>query len=249
MSEQSYYIPAAGQVTRRNKDREPYRARGISVQYQSFATSNRCQASLTAKTGTTKFREFPDNRYRSLLSNAFIFSTCELERELLSLEPRSMTEFWMSNRNDEMKNTMCLALIILAVLPAYAQEAAGPNCPAHGETLTALAREYAARIDGLLREVHASQQNISAEVEAGRLTEEQARNLKLAATRDMISRLDTLSAVYDVRLSQKKAAQAESQPVAAIDGAADKLAALNANSTVSVEELKQEAACGCDAAR
>jgi len=40
-------------------------------------------------------------------------------------------------------------------------------------------------------------------MEAGDLTPEQGSRLKLAATRDMISRLDTLAAIYGARLDPK----------------------------------------------
>ena len=53
-----------------------------------------------------------------------------------------------------MKNTLLLALMILAALPASAQKAANPNCSLNSETTTALAEEYAARVDGLLRNAH-----------------------------------------------------------------------------------------------
>ena len=53
-----------------------------------------------------------------------------------------------------MKNAMCVALIILATLPISAQKV-GPNCSPNGEQVTALTQDFAARVDGLLREVHA----------------------------------------------------------------------------------------------
>jgi len=141
-----------------------------------------------------------------------------------------------------MKNEMCVALIILATLPVSAQKM-GPNCSPNGERVTALTQDYAARVDGLLREVHASLQEISERMEAGRLTPEQGRELKLAATRDMISRLDTLSAVYDVRLERKDKVDGESGPVLRDVSAEDKSGtAPGTNRTVSVEELRQEMA-------
>jgi len=139
-----------------------------------------------------------------------------------------------------MKNEMCLALIILATLPASAQRPASQSCSVNGEAVTALAQDYAARVDGLLREVHASLQNISERLEAGDLTPEQARNLKLATTRDMISRLDAMSAVYDVRLESKD----EGCPAGSVAGAlsSDRAGhgASGAAGTISVEELRQE---------
>ncbi|MGB0117460.1 MAG: hypothetical protein WCF61_19210 [Terriglobales bacterium] len=80
-------------------------------------------------------------------------------------------------------------------------------------------------------------------MEAGRLTPEQGRELKLAATRDMISRLDTLSAVYDVRLERKDKVDGESGPVLRDVSAEDKSSsAPTTNRTVGVEELRQERA-------
>jgi len=141
-----------------------------------------------------------------------------------------------------MKNEICLALIILATLPVSAQKV-GPNCSPNGERVTALTQDYAARVDGLLREVHASLQEISEGMEAGRLTPEQGRELKLAATRDMISRLDTLSAAYDVRLERKDKPDGEAGPILRDVSAEDKSGtATSANRTVSVEELRKERA-------
>jgi len=141
-----------------------------------------------------------------------------------------------------MKNEMCVALIILATLPVSAQKV-GPNCSPNGEKVTALTQDYAARVDGLLREVHASLQEISEGMEAGRLTPELGRELKLAATRDVISRLDTLSAVYDARLEKKDKVDGEPGPVLRDVSAEDKSGtASRTNRTVSVEELRQERA-------
>lgn len=140
-----------------------------------------------------------------------------------------------------MKNTMCLALIILATLPAAAQKAALPKRTTDGTDVT-LASDYAAGVDGLLREIHADLQKISARMEAGELTPEQGRELKLAATRGMIARLDTLSAIYDAQLDSKHKTAAASSVAGGnspADGGAQ--AALPANRTVSVEQLKREA--------
>ncbi len=143
-----------------------------------------------------------------------------------------------------MKNTMCLALIMLAVLPAAAQSAAGQNCSANDRSGNELADDYAARVDGLLREVHASLQRISERVEAGELRPEQARELKLAATRDMISRLDAISAVYEVRFGSANRNDFDDTSVAVNAPTSDHAAHSTslARGTVSVEELKREAA-------
>ncbi len=149
-----------------------------------------------------------------------------------------------------MKNTMFFALMILAALPASAQKAATPNCSVSAETMTALAEEYAARVDGLLRDAHASLRSISERVEAGSMSPERAEKLKLAVTRDMISRLDTLSAVYDVRLNENGPIDNKTQAAAGNDCAADKVHPThNRNATVSVEELKSEGASRFEAAR
>lgn len=137
-----------------------------------------------------------------------------------------------------MKNTVCLALIILAVLPAAAQKAASASCLANGNSAAALGRDYAARVDGLLREAHANLQKISERMEAGELTPQQARELKLDATRDMIARLDTISAIYDARLDCADTESGVSN-AAATSGAGH--STTHSKGTVSVEELRGEA--------
>jgi hypothetical protein len=149
-----------------------------------------------------------------------------------------------------MKNTVLFALMILAALPASAQKAAIPNCSGSAETTTTSAKEYAARVDGLLRDAHASLRSISERVEAGSMSPERAEKLKLAVTRDMISRLDTLSAVYDVRLNKNGAVDNEARGAADSDCASDIVRPThNGNATVSVEELKSEGASRLEAAR
>lgn len=139
-----------------------------------------------------------------------------------------------------MKNTMCLALIMLAILPA-AQSATRQDCSANDHSGNRPAQEYAARIDGLLREVHASLRRISERMEAGELTPQRARELKLRATRDMISRLDAISAVYDGRLNTTSFDTTNklcTDTGLARDSAGQ--SATRANAVVSVEELKRE---------
>jgi len=154
-----------------------------------------------------------------------------------------------------MNNTTFLALIILSVLPASAQNVTSPDCSAKNDAAIALAQDYAARVDGMLRDVHANLQDISGKADAGRVTSEQAQELKLAATRDMIARLDTLSVVYDarlndVRLNKNGAINNKTQAAAGNDCATGKVHPThNGNSTVSVEELKREAAAAAVAAR
>jgi hypothetical protein len=149
-----------------------------------------------------------------------------------------------------MKNTLFLALIIilLVVIPATAQKETGPKCSANTEAAAAVAQDYAARVDGLLRDVHASLQKISEGLETGSVTPEQAQKLKLTATRDMISRLDAIAAVYDAQL---QAANHGGETGSASTDAcyADKATHTNVNGTVSVEKLKREAAVASVAPR
>ena len=141
-----------------------------------------------------------------------------------------------------MKYTLFFALIILAVIPASAQEAPTPNCAANSDAVAALAQDYAAGVDGLLRNVHASLQNISEEMGAGRLTPERAQKLKLAATRDMISRLDAMAAVYDARIESQDQVDLKSESVTGDASNTPQATHANTNGTVSVEKLKREAA-------
>ncbi len=139
-----------------------------------------------------------------------------------------------------MKNEMCLALILLAVLPAHAQKATDANCVTNADAMTLSARDYAVRVDGLLRDVHARLQQISESMEAERVTPEQGRELKLAATREMIARLDTISAVYDARLDLNEQPCPNADAVTGSAFSSDG-AARHSNRTVSVKELRQEA--------
>jgi hypothetical protein len=168
----------------------------------------------------------------------------------------------------KMNNTTLLALIILSVLSASAQKRTSPDCSAKTDTAIVLAQDYAARVDGLLRDTHASLRSISERVEAESMPPERAEQLKLAVTRDMISRLDTLSAVYDVRPNDvhlndvrlKKNAPVgkyvdkdkdnAAQAPAGSGCATDKVRPTNnGNATVSVKELQSESASRFEAAR
>ncbi len=115
-----------------------------------------------------------------------------------------------------------------------------PKRSANTEAAAAVAQHYAVRVDGLLRDVHARLQKISEGLETGRVTPQQAQKLKLAATRDMISRLDAIAAVYDARL---QAANHVEETGSASSDACDaaKATHTSANTTVSVEELMREA--------
>ena len=68
---------------------------------------------------------------------------------------------------------------------------------ARDETGAELLREYAAGVNSRLRELGAAVRTISDQEQAGELTADDARLLKLAATRAMLARLETLTAVYD----------------------------------------------------
>ena len=125
-----------------------------------------------------------------------------------------------------MKNSIYIALITFATIQVHAQTVAIQN-RALSETRTTLAEDYADQVNGLLRNVHATLQRISERMEAGDLTPEQARDLKLAATRDLIARLETISAVYDARIAAQDA-QASSE--------------LSTTTVVSVANLRKESA-------
>jgi len=155
---------------------------------------------------------------------------------------RKLSAKILTHEKDKMKNTRFLALIIiLAVIPATAQKETRPKCSANTKAAAAVAQDYAARVDGLLRDVHASLQKISEGLETGSVTPQQAQKLKLAATRDMISRLDAIAAVYDARL--QAANHVEETGSASSDACSAATAThVSANGTVSAEELKREAA-------
>jgi hypothetical protein len=141
-----------------------------------------------------------------------------------------------------MKNTVLFALMILAALPASAQTTENPNFSMNSETTTLLAHEYAAGVDGLLRDAHASLQDISERVASGALTPEHGRDLKLAVTREMISRLDAIAAIYDARLHLNDEVRCGSGLAAAGSCTADDADHVTGkvNSTVSVEKLRRE---------
>jgi hypothetical protein len=100
-----------------------------------------------------------------------------------------------------MKNTLYIILVCLAIVPAYAQNEPSENNNASDETASILLHDYADRVNGLLRDVHANLRQISERVESGALTPQQAQQLKLDVTRAMIARLETISAVYDHKIA------------------------------------------------
>src|SRR6266478_453631 len=95
-----------------------------------------------------------------------------------------------------MKIGLYIAFLCLAMVPAYAQNAASQDRHAIGEAATTLVPDYADRLNGLLRDIHATLQTISERMEAGALTPQQARKLKLAATQVVPVRLVRHSASY-----------------------------------------------------
>jgi hypothetical protein len=140
-----------------------------------------------------------------------------------------------------MKNGVYVALIYLATIPAFAQSAAGRSCSANnaGAVLT---QGYAVRVNGLLRDVHTTLQEISDRLAAGRLTPQQAQTLKLAATRYMIERLETVSAVYDAELDLNRKDKHDTGSVACDPSAQNTTAATwpEVERTVTVDELRRE---------
>ena len=60
-----------------------------------------------------------------------------------------------------MKIGLYIALLCLAMVPAYAQNAASQDRHAIGEATTTLVPDYADRLNGLLRDIHATLQTIS----------------------------------------------------------------------------------------
>ena len=100
-----------------------------------------------------------------------------------------------------MKNTLYIILVCLAIIPAYAQDAPSQNNNASHETTSILLHDYADRVSGLLRDVHANLRQISERRESGALTAQQERELKLDAAGAMIARLETISAVYDHKIA------------------------------------------------
>jgi hypothetical protein len=70
--------------------------------------------------------------------------------------------------------------------------------PENGDVSAAkVLQRYAADVDGLLRDFEGAVRTISERAEAGEMSAADAQQLKLAASRAMIARLETLSAVYD----------------------------------------------------
>ena len=135
-----------------------------------------------------------------------------------------------------MKNRMGVALVCLALIPAYAQNAASQDRHTNRETTTTLAQDYGDRVNGLLRDIHATLQTISERMEGRDLTPQQARRLKLAATRAMIARLETLSAVYDGKIASVAGAHDRSTPESDVPNDAT-TQGIRSRLTVNIREL------------
>ncbi len=126
-----------------------------------------------------------------------------------------------------MKNAIYIAFIFVAMIPAYAQNLDTRDRDSDHAS-TNVEQDYADRVNGLLRDVHARLHEISEREEAGELTPQQARELKLAATRDMIARLETVAAVYDAKVAAREHSAHEAK--------------LRTDGAVSVGELGRESA-------
>jgi len=139
-----------------------------------------------------------------------------------------------------MKIGLYIALLCLAMVPAYAQNAASQDRHAIGEATTTLVPDYADRLNGLLRDIHATLQTISERMEAGALTLQQARKLKLAATQSMIARLETLSAAYDGKIASVASARDRCTPESGVSSDAT-TQGMRSRLTVDIRELKSTA--------
>src|SRR5262249_33511830 len=131
------------------------------------------------------------------------------------------------------------AVLCLASLPAFAQNAVSPDRGASDEASTIEAKDYADHIDGLLRDVHATLQTISEGMEARTLSPRQAARVKLAATRAMIGRVETLSAVYDSKLALAASTRDLCTSVSGAGNDANQQKEMIHRMTVNVRELEK----------
>lgn len=157
-----------------------------------------------------------------------------------------------------MKFAIYAIVAVLAVIPTCAQTATrthNPTIPAQvgqagtaprladGENEQAVAAEllqnYARCVDGLLLDLANRLRGISERMEAGQLTAEEGDILKLAATRAMIARLETISAVFDALVAAKDDEQ-ESGSGKDSGGDASAPTVRRAERTVSDTEIRQE---------
>ena len=146
-----------------------------------------------------------------------------------------------------MKTTFCAAIILIALLPTYAQDRPA-TATSHLKqlsddnsqlTATALLLTYAGNVDGLLRDLVDEMRDISEQLEAGELTSPDAQALKLETARVTIARLEAISAIYDVLILSK---DDHEEPGSAPRSDSPALAhiACRAKPTVSVKQLMQE---------
>ncbi len=91
-----------------------------------------------------------------------------------------------------------------------------------------------------IRDIHATLQTISERMEAGALTPQQARKLKLAATQSMIARLETLSAAYDGKIASVASARDRCTPESGVSSDAT-TQGMRSRLTVDIRELKSTA--------
>src|SRR5439155_10882547 len=77
-------------------------------------------------------------------------------------------------------------------------------------------------------------------MEAGALTPQQARKLKLAATQSMIARLETLSAAYDGKIASVASARDRCTPESGVSSDAT-TQGMRSRLTVDIRELKSTA--------
>jgi len=103
--------------------------------------------------------------------------------------------------------------------------------------------DFATAIDGLLRDLAAQMQVISANVEAGELTPAEAVTLKLQTTRAMIARLETISAVVDAVVFSENDTKANDQELncpSLLSAKAQAMPRGFARRVINVKELRRE---------
>lgn len=154
-----------------------------------------------------------------------------------------------------MKFSLPIIVTFVALIAAHAQtdEAAAPmptltadyctlvhvSATSGDDLLSAeLLFSYVANVDGLLRDLADRMRFISEQVEAGELTPVQAQAMQLETSKEMIGRLQRISAVYEVIIFSGEDLEA---PTGGSSEASRGLG-LQTNLTVSVDELLREAA-------
>jgi len=163
-------------------------------------------------------------------------------------------------RRSKMKCPFCVAIVVIALLPTYAQHypatinavqlkhisdsttTSGASDAQSNELIaTSLLRMYAGDVDGLLRDLVDQMRAISEQVEAGEISALEAQALKLETARVTIARLETISAIYDLLILTRDDGQ-ESSSAPSGDCTKPALAHIvcRAKPTVSVRELLEE---------